>query len=167
MDDALLVRGLERLGDLPRDRQRFVERDRPVRDPLGERRALDQLHHQRVDAAAVFEAVDVRDVRMVERGEHLRFALEPREPLGVVGEQLRQDLDRDVAIQPGVARAIDLAHPAGAKGGEDFVRAEASPGGQGHARPVILVGAGVAATCSTRCGVVERADARSFSFAAK
>ena len=26
MDDALLVRGFERVGDLPRDRQRLVER---------------------------------------------------------------------------------------------------------------------------------------------
>ena len=40
MDDALLVRGFERLGDLPRDRQRFVERQRPARDALGERRRL-------------------------------------------------------------------------------------------------------------------------------
>ena len=29
MDDAVLVRRLERIGDLPRDRQRFVERNRP------------------------------------------------------------------------------------------------------------------------------------------
>ena len=34
MDDPLLVRGFQRLGDLPRDRQRFVERDRAARDPL-------------------------------------------------------------------------------------------------------------------------------------
>ena len=31
MDDALLVRRFERLGDLPRDRQRFVERHRALR----------------------------------------------------------------------------------------------------------------------------------------
>ena len=37
MDDALLVRRLERLGDLPRDRQRLVERDRAARDAIGER----------------------------------------------------------------------------------------------------------------------------------
>ena len=37
-------------------------------------------------------------LRMVQRGEHLRFALEPREPLGIGGERVRQDLDRDVAI---------------------------------------------------------------------
>ena len=30
MDDPLLVRGFERLGDLLRDRQRFVDRDRAL-----------------------------------------------------------------------------------------------------------------------------------------
>ena len=30
-------------------------------------------------------------------------------------EQFGQDLDRDAAIELGVARAIDLAHPAGAE----------------------------------------------------
>ena len=89
MDDPLLVRRFERLGDLPRDRQRLVERDRPVRDPIGERRAFDQLHHQRAHAVGVFEAVDVRDVRMVQRREHLRFALEAREALGIVRRTAR------------------------------------------------------------------------------
>lgn len=36
MDDALLVRGFERLGDLLRDGQGFVERDRAPRAALRE-----------------------------------------------------------------------------------------------------------------------------------
>ena len=66
MDDALFVRGLERIGDLLRDSQRFGERERPLRNAIGQRWALDELEHQRVDAAAVLEAVDRSDVRMVE-----------------------------------------------------------------------------------------------------
>ena len=50
MDDAVLVRRLERLGDLARDRQRFVERNRAVRDAIGERRPLDELQDERLDA---------------------------------------------------------------------------------------------------------------------
>ena len=76
MDDPLLVRRFERLGDLLRDGQRFVERDRAARDALRQILALDELHHERLDAAAFFEAVDVRDVRMIQRREHLRFARE-------------------------------------------------------------------------------------------
>ena len=66
MDDALLVRRVERLGDLPRDRQRLVERDRTSCDAVGERLTLDQFHHERLHTSAVFEAVDGGDVRMVQ-----------------------------------------------------------------------------------------------------
>ena len=48
MDDPLLVRGFERLGDLLRDRQRFVERDRAARDALRQIVALDEFHHEGV-----------------------------------------------------------------------------------------------------------------------
>jgi hypothetical protein len=72
MDDALLGRRLERLGDLPCDGLRFVDLHRTVRDALGERRPVHQLHDQRMDAARVLEAVDLRDVRMIERREQMR-----------------------------------------------------------------------------------------------
>ena len=47
MNNPLLVSRFDRLGDLPRDRERLVERDRSLRDTIRERRALDQFHHQR------------------------------------------------------------------------------------------------------------------------
>ena len=43
MDDPLLVRRFERLGDLARDGQRLIEWEWPLRDPIGERWPLDQL----------------------------------------------------------------------------------------------------------------------------
>ena len=60
---------------------------------------------------------------MVQRGEHLGFALEARQAFGIERELLRQNLDRDVAIQLRVARAIHLAHAARADLGDDFIRA--------------------------------------------
>ncbi len=72
MDDPLLVRGFERLGDLLRDGQRFIERDRAARDALRQIVALDEFHHERGDACAFLEAVDRGDVRMIERRERLR-----------------------------------------------------------------------------------------------
>ena len=47
VDDALLVRRFERLGDLLRDRQRLVERNRATRDALRQIVALDEFHHER------------------------------------------------------------------------------------------------------------------------
>ena len=92
------------------------------------------------DAARFFEAVDARDVRMIQRREDLRFALEAREAIGIVRERVRQDLDRDVAIQLRVARAIDLAHAACADRGDDFVDAEARAGGEGQVAASIRAG---------------------------
>ena len=83
MDDPLLVRGLERLGDLLRDRQRLVDRNRALCNSVGERRPLDQLHHERTDAVGLLQAVDLRDVRMIQRRQRLGFALEARQPLGI------------------------------------------------------------------------------------
>jgi len=65
---------------------------------------------------------------MIQRREDLRFALESRQALGIGGEQIRQDLDGDVAMQPRVAGAIHLPHAARANGRNDFVRPEASTG---------------------------------------
>ena len=48
MDDALLMRGFESLGDLLRDWQRLVDWDRALRNPLRQILALDEFHHQSV-----------------------------------------------------------------------------------------------------------------------
>ena len=58
-----------------------------------------------------FEPVDATDIGMVQRGEDFRFTLKAREPIGVVRERLGQDLDRDVAAQPRIARPIDSPMP--------------------------------------------------------
>jgi hypothetical protein len=61
---------------------------------------------------------------MIQRREHPRLAIEPGAPLGILGEGPRQDLDRNVAIEPRVACAIDLAHSAFAKLVEDAICTE-------------------------------------------
>jgi len=47
MDDAVLVRRFERVGDLARDRQGLVQRKRAVGNAIGERRTVDELEDQR------------------------------------------------------------------------------------------------------------------------
>jgi hypothetical protein len=48
VDDALLVRGLQSLGDLLRDRERFPERKRAGGEALPQVFALDELHDEDV-----------------------------------------------------------------------------------------------------------------------
>ena len=125
MDDPLLVRSFERLGDLPGDEEGLVDRNRTSRDPIGERRALDQLHHEGSDAIGVFEPVDLGDVPMIEGGEHLRLPPETREAIGIAGNGGQQNFDRDQAIQRCIAGFVDLAHAARADSRRELIRADA------------------------------------------
>ena len=70
---------------------------------------LHQLKDQRLLPFGFFQPVDGADVGMVERGEHLGFTLEPGQSIWIVGERLRQDLQRHVAVELGVSGSIHLA----------------------------------------------------------
>jgi hypothetical protein len=125
MNDPTRVRGFERIGNLPGDRQHVVEGHRAPTDEIAKRRSIDELQHQRADAVGVLQAVNRGDVGIVECGEHFRFALETRNPVRIAGKGQGQDLDRDLAFQHRVAGAIDLAHTTGAEHGFNFVGTEA------------------------------------------
>ena len=80
---------------------------------------------------------------MVQRGEGLRFVPEPGGALGIRGEHLGQDLDRDVAIQAGVAGAIHLAHAPLTQLPDDGVHAEAHVDVQRHGCSLCTTGSAV------------------------
>ena len=65
---------------------------------------------------------------MIERGEQLRLAREPRQAVRIECEPLGQHLQRDVAIQLRVARAVHLAHGARTEGGDDVVGTDPKTG---------------------------------------
>ena len=95
----LLVRGFERLRDLPRDRERSSIGKAAAREALGQRRSLDQLEDESAKSVGFFEAIDRGDVWMIQRGSDARLALEAGEALRIGGECAGQDLDRDVAAE--------------------------------------------------------------------
>jgi hypothetical protein len=49
---------------------------------------------------------------MIDRGEEVSLAPEPREPFGIVRDAHGQDFQRDVAIEFRVTSAVDLSHAA-------------------------------------------------------
>ena len=61
-----LTRQFKPFRDLLRDRQRFVNRNRPVCNALRQIVALDQFHDEGTHAAGFFQPVDLRDVGMVQ-----------------------------------------------------------------------------------------------------
>ena len=59
---------------------------------------------------------------MVQGSEDRGLALETGEPLRILRQPPRQHLERDVAMESGVAGAIHLAHSAFAELGDDVIR---------------------------------------------
>ena len=70
------------------------------------------------------DVVERADVRIVQRGDGLRLALDAGAPAGVGAAVCQEDLDRDRAVEARVARPVHLAHAACADGGLDLIRAE-------------------------------------------
>ena len=103
---------------------------------ISERVAVEILHdeevHDLVAVALLSNIVERADVRMLERGDRARFALEPCLELRVGSEPGRQYFDRDDAIEACVASALDLAHAAPAHERDGFVRTEPSSGREWH-----------------------------------
>ena len=79
------------------------------------------FHHQKINAVLVASVVERADVRMIQAGDGLCFALEALAQFGAVSEMSGQHLDRDDSIEAGIARFINLAHSARTDRGEDFV----------------------------------------------
>jgi hypothetical protein len=93
MHDALRMRFLECIRDLPCNAQRLVERQRSL-----EILALDTLHDEVVRADVVQRA----DVGMIQRRHGARLALE------AIAELFGGNLDGDFAVQPRVVGTVDL-----------------------------------------------------------
>ena len=122
----------EGVGDLLGDGEGFVDGDGPLRDALSQRRPFDQFQHQRTNTLRLFQAVDAGDVGMVQRGEDSGFTLKPGQAFRIIGEEVRQDFEGDIAPELRVPGPIHLAHAALADLGGDFVGAEARAWCQGH-----------------------------------
>ena len=113
MHDAPCVSGLERQGHLRGHSECLARLERPSCEALGEVLARDELHRDEVRAfLPPVECVDRRDVPVVQGGEQTSLAREAREAVAVGGQRFRKHLDRDLAIQLGVQRLPDHAHPA-------------------------------------------------------
>ncbi len=90
MHDARAMRGHERISDGDRVLEGFVHRHRPARQPVRQRLPFEQLHDQKVDPVGLSEVVKHANVRMVQRCNSLRLALEPFSARGVLSQVVRQ-----------------------------------------------------------------------------
>ena len=124
---AFLMRRVERRDDLSGDGQR-VGHVQPTRDPVGQRLALDQFEDQGAHARTLFNAVDCRNVGVIERCQRPGFSFEAGQSIGIAGERVGQHLDGDVASEARVAGAVDLSHATRAEDREELVVAQTGAG---------------------------------------
>src|SRR5262249_25670258 len=100
------------------------------------------------------EVVEHADVGMIESRNHAGLAFETRSSLRVLGQLRSQDLDRDVAPQSHVLRAIHFPHASRAERGDDLEWAKRTPNGKWHpdSLPHRRSPRGVVARCPARAG---------------
>lgn len=128
MHDALAMRLLQRLRDLPCHLGRLPPGQPAAPQPFLERLALDQLQDQVRRTVDDLEAVDGGDVRVVHGGEHAGLALEPPQCGRVGAEGLGQRLDRHLAPQHRIVGSVDVPHAAPAQKAPHLKAAQARPG---------------------------------------
>jgi hypothetical protein len=132
VDDAVLVCDFQRVGDLPGNGECLVDGKGPLCDTVRQRGTLDELEDQRLRAVAFLNAVNRRDMRIIQRSEDLRFTCEAGETVRVERNRRREHFQRNVALQLGVAGALDFAHAARAKQADDFVGTHLCAGWERH-----------------------------------
>jgi hypothetical protein len=134
------VRHGERFGHLPRDAEGPLERHALAGD-LPQRRPFDELH--RDVAVVVHNAgfVNGDDVGVIERRGEGRFAQQPIDrvavaPFACAVEHQRpaNHLQRDVATEAWIVRAIHFAHAPRAKLAEDVIRTDTCTRGKRHGK---------------------------------
>ena len=68
------------------------------------------------------------NMRMIETGDGLRFALNARATLEADSELVRQHFDGDNSAKAHIARFVDLAHPTLASPGQNLIMAQRCAG---------------------------------------
>ncbi len=124
MDDAAAMSRVDGFGNLRGDAQHPIDRQRARDEDVRKGRTVHELEDQRHRRARLFNAVDGADVRMVERREHFRFAMETRQAVRVAGDLRAEALQGDVTMKPGVPSSIHHPHATRAQRGQHLIGAE-------------------------------------------
>ena len=132
VDDAFVMRGGQSLGDLARIVDGFARRERGSAQPAPEGLALEQLRHDVRRALVRAHVVDRQDIGMIQLTGRARLLLEAMQPARILRERLGDQLDRHLAPEPWIPRAVDLAHAAGTKPSDDLIRTDAGTGRECH-----------------------------------
>src|SRR5215470_58002 len=111
MNDSLFVSGVKRVGDFDGKSQEDIGLHWAIADTVFKCHPIEILHNDERPLVFLSDLVDSANVRMVQCGGSLGFALKAAESLGVLGDIVGQELECDKAPKDGVLRFVDNAHP--------------------------------------------------------
>ena len=83
--------------------------------------AVEKFHCDKGLAVLLANIVNGTDIRMIERGGGLRFALKTSERLGIKGNFWGKEFQRDESVKAGVFGFVDNAHATTAEFFDDAV----------------------------------------------
>jgi hypothetical protein len=121
MSKAVLVRLVQRIGDLDGDLQCLIHRHRSFFQPLGERLPFQKFHHQEVSSVFRPDIENRTYIWVTQAGQRSGFALETRFEFGILGDMAGKNFDGDETVQPCVSRFVDLSEPARPSSLYDFI----------------------------------------------
>lgn len=132
MDNAALVGFGKPIGNLHCDGYDLADRRNAGGEELTQGLSFDEFEDQEIYTVVVTDVVQGADIGMRELGDGTSFVLESMAKMGILGKMLRQNLDRDEAIEATVSSAINFSHASGAEWGKNFVRTEFCAWSEGH-----------------------------------
>ena len=121
VQDAILVRGIERVGELDADFHCAWNRQGAAFEQTVQRLAVEEFHHNEGVALAFLDRVNGADARMIQGGSRARFPEKSFQRLRGAVRLLGKKLQGDAPAKFGVLRFVDDAHASGAELAEDSV----------------------------------------------
>jgi hypothetical protein len=133
MHNSFFMRGRESLGDFKGVFGRLAARECSGRQHLAQRLPFQKFRNQLAHVALLANIKDGENVGMVQSAQDSGFVLKAQKTVGIARNRRRQDFDRDRAIEPGIAGAVDFSHAAGTDRQLNFIRSKPGARGQRHA----------------------------------
>src|SRR5215831_18737416 len=110
MNDSLAMGRVQRISNLDAKRQNHLRIERAPRDTLFQSHPFQQLHGNERLAVLFADVVNGADVRVIEGGSSLGFALKAGERLGIAGYLIGEELEGNKTVKPSIFSLVDHAH---------------------------------------------------------
>jgi len=127
VDDARSVSGVESIGNVNGDGKKNFQFQRTPGDAVLQRQPVQKLHDDEGLPLVLPDLVDGTDVWMVQGGRSACLPAKAFQSLRVLGNVVRQELERYETTKLGVFRFVDNSHPTPAQLLDDAVVRDGLP----------------------------------------